>query len=635
MKKITSAEDESKSADIAGEKLEGLRALLPEAFTEGKIDFDVLRQLLGEAVDDKPEKYGLNWHGKRSARQLALTPSAGTLRPGVGESNGWETTRNLVIEGDNLEVLKLLQKSYAGRVKLIYIDPPYNTGGDFVYPDDYSDGIARYLETTGQWAEDGAVTSNPETSGRFHTNWLNMMYPRLAVARQLLADDGVLFASIDDAELDNLLALLKELFGPESFVGTFIWEKRKSRENRKVFSVNHDYVVCVARNLPRFVQVRGLLPLTEQAAARYSNPDSDPRGDWQSVAITAQAGHGTKSQFYTIVTPSGRRIDPPSGNCWRFTKERLAELIEDGRIWFGVEGSNVPRQKVFLSEGRQGLTPHTLWTADEVGTTDRAKRALNELFDGRSVFSTPKPVELLQRIVQVGGDSDGIVLDFFAGSGTTGEAVMRANAVDGGSRRFILVQLPEPLSEGVPEQREGARVCTELGLEPNIASLSRERLRRVEGRLRSGGLAESDFGFRSFRLDSSNIAAWDPDRDDLDGSLLDSLEHIKQGRSETDILFELVLKLGLELTVPIETRDVSGVEVHSVGAGTLIACLTDKIGDGEVEDVALGIADWHRELGPVGVTTVVFRDDAFASDVAKTNMTAILEQRGLATVRSL
>ena len=489
IQKIEAQSPEAQSADLVADNIAKLRAMFPELVTEttqgGKttaaLNVEVLKGLIGDATaSESEEKYGLNWHGKRRARQIALTPSTGTLRPCPDESVDWDTTQNLMIEGDNLEVLKLLQKSYAGKVKLIYIDPPYNTGKDFVYPDNFQDNIKNYLELTGQTESGRKISSNTDASGRFHTDWLNMMYPRLKVARNLLHDEGVMFVTIDSTELDNLTAVLKELMGTENFATTFIWEKRRSRENRKLFSVNHDYIVCVAKNKEVFDRVRGLLPLTDEARDRYSNPDNDARGIWQSVAITAQAGHGTKSQFYTITTPSGRQVDPPSGNCWRFTQERLKELIDDNRIWFGQDGSNVPRQKMFLEEQDEGLTPHTLWTADEVGTTDSAKRELNALFDGEAVFDTPKPVELIQRMVGIASGSDGIVLDFFAGSGTTGEAVIRQNSADSGSRRYILVQLPEPLDPENKDQQIPSNFCAKLQKPLNIGELRKVCAMRFE-----------------------------------------------------------------------------------------------------------------------------------------------------------
>ena len=641
MQIIDAQSPEAHSADLKAENIDKLKALFPELITEGPngvaINQDVLKQLVGDAtVTDADEKYGLNWHGKRAARQLALTPSTGTLLPCPDESVDWDSTQNLMIEGDNLEVLKLLQKSYAGKVKLIYIDPPYNTGKDFVYPDNFQDNIKNYLELTGQIDGGANISSNTETNGRFHTDWLNMIYPRLKLARNLLCDDGVIFITIDSSEIDNLTSALKELMGQENFATTFIWEKRRSRENRKLFSVNHDYVVCFTKNKDAFELVRGLLPLTDEARNRYGNIDNDPRGDWQSVAITAQAGHGTKSQFYTITTPGGRQVDPPSGNCWRFTEDRLAELIADNRIWFGTEGNNVPRQKVFLSEQEEGLTPHTIWTADEVGTTDSAKRELNSIFDGYAVFDTPKSVGLVQRMIDIGCAKDGLILDFFAGSGTTAEAVWRANLADGGHRRAILVQLPEPLNPDDKDQKIAADFCSKLGRPLAISELTKERLRRCSNKLKAENpLFNGDTGFRVFKLDASNISAWNPSPIDLERSLLDSQEHILPDRSEADILTELLLKLGLDLCVPIEQQQIAGKTVYSIGGGVLLACLTEQITRDQVEDLAQGIVAWHKVQAPASDSTCVFRDSAFDDDIAKTNLAAILSQAGIKNVRSL
>ena len=641
MQKINANSAEAQSADLMAVNIEQLTALFPELITEGPngvaVNVDVLKSLVGDkTATDADEKYGLNWHGKRQARRLALTPSTGTLLPCPTESVDWETTQNLLIEGDNLEVLKLLQKSYAGKVKMIYIDPPYNTGKDFVYPDNFQDNVKNYLELTGQVQGGQKISSNAESSGRFHTDWLNMIYPRLKLARDLLHEEGVLFVTIDSTELDNLTSVLKELMGTENFATTFIWEKRRSRENRKAFSVNHDYVVCIARNKVVFDTVRGMLPLTDEARNRYTNPDNDPRGVWQSVAITAQAGHGTKSQFYTITTPSGRLVDPPSGNCWRFTFDRLKELIGEGRIWFGQDGGNVPRQKMFLAEQEEGLTPHTLWTADEVGTTDSAKRELNSLFDDQAVFDTPKPVELIQRMVGIGCDKDGLVMDFFAGSGTTAEAVLRQNIQDGGSRRCILVQLPEPLDPSDKDQKIASDFCDSIGKPRNISELTKERLRRATVKNKAGNPQfNGDSGFRVFRLASSNIRAWNPNPDDLNQTLFNHQNHLLDGRTEADVLYELLLKRGLDLCVPMSSLAIEGKDVYAIGGGVLIACLAPSISAVEIENLAQGIVAWHKKLTPVGDTTCVFRDSAFADDVAKTNMAAILEQNGIANVRSL
>lgn len=641
MQKIDATSVEAQSADLMAANIEQLKALFPELITEGPngaaVNVDVLKALVGDkTATDADEKYGLNWHGKRRARQLALTPSTGTLRPCPEDSVDWETTQNLMIEGDNLEVLKLLQKSYAGKVKLIYIDPPYNTGRDFVYPDNFQDNIKNYLELTGQVEGGQKISSNTESSGRFHTDWLNMIYPRLKIARDLLHEEGVLFVTIDSSELDNLSSILKELMGPENFATTFIWEKRRSRENRKLFSVNHDYVVCMAKNKNVFDTVRGMLPLTDEARNRYTNPDNDPRGVWQSVAITAQAGHGTKSQFYTITTPSGRQVDPPSGNCWRFTQDRLAELIVENRIWFGQDGGNVPRQKMFLAEQEEGLTPHTLWTSDEVGTTDSAKRELNALFDDQAVFDTPKPVDLIQRMIGIASGNDGLVLDFFAGSGTTAEAVIRQNTTDGGNRRYFLVQLPEPLDPYDKDQKIASDFCDSIGKPRNIAELTKERLRRVAARNKaSNPMFRGDVGFRVFKLDTSNIRAWNPNPVDLSQTLFSHQDHLLEGRTESDVLYELLLKRGLDLCVPMASLTIQGQEVYAIGGGVLIACLAPAIAACDVENLAQSIVAWYKELAPAGTTTCVFRDSAFADDVVKTNMAAILEQNGIANVRSL
>ncbi|MBF0141601.1 MAG: site-specific DNA-methyltransferase [Magnetococcales bacterium] len=646
MKKIEPGDPMAQSADVKAENIERLRALFPELVTEGSqgtaINVDVLKALVGDAtVTDAEEKYGLNWHGKRLARQIALTPSTGTLRPCPEESVDWDTTGNLMIEGDNLEVLKLLQKSYVGKVKMIYIDPPYNTGEDFVYPDDFRDNIQNYLELTGQADSDGRkMSSNSESSGRFHTAWLNMMYPRLKLARNLLSDDGSIWISIDNVEVDALTAILKEVFGPENVVGSFIWEKRLTRENRKVFSVNHDYVLCCTKDRPSFESVRGLLPLTEEAESRYKNPDNDPRGDWQSVSLNAQDGHATKDQFYSITTPGGRLVELPPGRCWVVTKRRFQELVNDNRIWFGEDGNNVPRQKSFLFESKGGLVPHTLWTAGEVGTTDSAKKDIIALCDGNDVFDTPKPVGLIQRILEVGSSQGDVVLDFFAGSGSTGHAVIDKNREDGTSRRYILVQLPERLDPSNKNQKSACAFCDLIHSPRTLSELTKERLRRAGKKVKEETpLFAGDTGFRVFKLDTSNIRPWQPDREKLAQGELEYQDNLLEGRSEQDILFELLLKLGLDLMVPMEQRTFAGKTVHSIGLGALMVCLAEEIKRSEVESLAQGILDWWRELAPAVPVQFVFRDSGFADDVAKTNLAAILEQNipsgQLAGIRSL
>jgi len=628
MKTITLHDPESKSADVVAANIEQLKSLFPEAFTEGKLDFEVLKGLLGGTVDEREEKYGLNWHGKRRARQIALTPSTGTLRPCPEESVDWETTQNLMIEGDNLEVLKLLQKSYAGKVKLIYIDPPYNTGKDFVYPDNFQDNIKNYLELTGQVDGEGRkLSSNTEASGRFHTDWLNMMYPRLKLSRNLLHEDGVVFVSIADHEIHNLRLVMDEVFGEENFVAAVIWQKVFSPKNSaRQFSEDHDYLIVYARSSDTWSP--NLLPRTEEMEARYSNPDNDPRGPWTSGDLSARNYYGEGT--YAVRRPSGRVIEgPPPGRYWAVSKVKFDDLDRDNRIWWGADGNNMPRLKRFQSEVQSGRVPQTLWSYDEVGHTQEAKKELISTVNfpnSDAVFETPKPTRLIHRMLQLGTkhDDSSLVLDFFAGSGSTLHGVLSQNAADGGNRRCILVQLPEPL----PNSENGSLTT--------IAEITKQRIRKAGANIRNEHpMFSGDIGFRVFKLDSTNIRVWDPDRDDLTGTLLDSIEHLKPDRSEQDILFELLLKLGLELTVPIERKTIACKAVHSIGVGSLMVCLAPKISREEVEPLAHGIVSWRKELAPAGETQVVFRDSAFADDVAKSNLTAILRQYGLENVRSL
>ena len=632
MQQLTAADPETCSPDLVADNVAQLKVLFPDAFTEGKIDFDVLRQLLGDAVDDNEEKYGLNWHGKRRARRLALTPSIGTLRPCPEESVDWDTTQNLMIEGDNLEVLKLLQKGYSGRVKLIYIDPPYNTGKDFIYPDNYMDSIKNYLKITGQ--VDGAgqkLSTNTDASGRFHTNWLNMMYPRLKLARNLLRQDGIMLISSDDREIDDLRKLCSEIFGEDNFVTTVIWEKKYAPQNdAKWLSDNHDYIVLVARS--KEVWRPNLLPRTAEANARYKNRDNDSRGPWKSSGLDVKTY--TEQYDYEITTPSGRVVSPPAGRVWAVGKTRFNELVDDKRIWFGKSGNNVPSVKRFLSEVKDGMTPLTIWTYDEVGHNQEATKEVREL--GVLGCDSPKPLRLLERIIQIGTDKDSIIVDFFAGSGTTGHAVMNKNAVDGGQRRYVAVQLPEQIDSTRSNQRIAADYLDSIDKPHNIAELTKERLRRAGKKIRKENPEYSaDLGFRVFKLDSSNIKTWEPHPDDLEQSLLDHVNHIKEDCSEQDVLYESLLKRGIDLCAPIETREFAGKQVYAVAGGELLACLAEQICPEEVEELSTGTADWIGELENTDDTTVIFRDSAFIDDVAKTNCTEILRQRGIRNVRSI
>lgn len=612
LQKITPDDPISHSADVIASNIEHLRVLFPDAFTEGKVDFEVLKQLLGGAVDEREEKYGLNWHGKRRARQLALIPSIGTLRPCREDSVDWDTTQNLMIEGDNLEVLKLLQKSYSGKVKLIYIDPPYNTGRDFVYPDNFQDNTRNYLELTGQVEGGAKISSNTEASGRFHTDWLSMIYPRLKLARNLLRDDGVVCISIDDVEQANLRKVCDDIFGEDNHLATVVWQKRYvSNVTAKWLSDMHDFVVVYARNKER-VHVNAWERTEEQRAA-YKNPDNDDRGAWRAQDLSASKPYA--AGLFTIVGPTGASFDPPPNRFWRCNRAQFDSWLADNRIWWGVNQDSRPMLKAFLSESERGITPHTWWDYDFAGHNKEATLELKALFDGDAPFDTPKPVRLMRRIIDLFCTANDLVLDFFAGSGSFGHAALAANAETASlNLRFILVQLPEPID------RSGYRA---------ISDLTEERLRRAAKKIKDENpMFAGDLGFRVFKLDSSNIRAWEPDRDDLGRTLLDNQEHLKGDRSEADVLYELLLKLGLDLCVPIEQQNIAGKAVHSIGGGVLIACLATAITSDEVEPLAQGIVAWHQALAPSGDTTCVFRDSAFADDVAKTNIVAILAQHG-------
>ena len=638
MQKLTANDPATKSPDLVDENVSRLRALFPELVTEGPdgvaVNLDVLKQLVGDrTVTDAEEKYGLSWHGKRRARQLALSPSTGTLRPCPEDSVDWDTTQNLMIEGDNLEVLKLLQKSYAGKVKLIYIDPPYNTGKDFVYPDNFQDHIKNYLELTGQTGEGSQrLSSNTEASGRFHTDWLNMMYPRLKLARSLLREDGTILISIDDHEVSNLRAAMDEVFGPESFYAAIAWQRKDTpAADAKGFSVTHEYVLVYTRSA-HFQ--RQLLARSSEQEAIYKNPDNDPRGPWTRGAMTRK--EYVERDYYPIKNPQGRDCLPPSGTSWRLSRNTYANLSSDGRIWWGKDNDgNMPFVKRFLSEVQPGVVPVTWWNYKFAGSNRNATMDLRALFPTGMPFESAKPVKLIGRFLETTTEGEGIVLDFFAGSGTTGHAVMVQNATDRGRRRYILVQLPEPTriqnSGGLWEETAAWKAGY-----PTIAEITKERLRRAGKKIHDENpLFAGDFGFRVFKLDSSNIQTWDPDRADLAASLEAHTKNLKEDRTEQDILFELLLKLGLDLTVPIVQRTIAGKAIHSIGGGVLLVCLAESITQAEAEPVALGMVAWHKEQAPVGESTVVFRDSAFADDVAKTNLAAILHQQGLETVRSL
>ena len=599
---------DGKSLDLTKENIEALKKLFPEVVTEGKIDFEKLKVILGENIEKSNERYEFTWNGKTAAMKLAQTPSMGTLRPDRESSKNWDTTGNLYIEGDNLEVLKLLQKSYFGKIKMIYIDPPYNTGKDFVYKDDFRDNIKNYKEVTKQ-----TTKANPETSGRYHTDWLNMMYPRLKLARNLLTEDGVIFISIDDNEVANLKKVCDEIFGEENFVANIIWEKVHTRKNSaRYFSVSHDYILIYSKMKSLWNRI--LFP--RENIDDYSNPDNDPRGMWKLDPIYANNPYDAD---YIIEKPNGIKLSKPTGRYWRFSEEKIKQYIEENRIIWG-EGDSYPMVKRYLSEVQDGLVPTTLFEREFAGDNSFANNELKELFEIDKIMSYPKPSKLVKRLLQISSKDNDIILDFFSGSATTAHAVMQLNAEDGGNRKFIMVQLPELTPEDSEAYKAGYK---------NICEIGKERIRRAGERIKAEtGKEDLDIGFKVFKLDDSNIKTWDPDYDNLKATLEDMANNIKEGRTKEDVLFEIILKLGLELTVPINEIKVKGKVIYNVGKGALLVCLEDDI----TEDILNEIPKHKSEFME---TRVVFKDNAFKRDSDKLNAVQNLKQHGILDVRSV
>ena len=571
--------------------VERIAALFPNCVTEAVdeqgnlrhvVDFDKLKVELGEVVEGNEERYQFTWPGKRDAIRLANSPIAATLRPVREDSVDFDNTQNLYIEGDNLDVLKLLRETYLGKVKMIYIDPPYNTGNDFVYEDDFSQAAGDYLANSGQYDDQGnRLVANTESNGRFHTDWLNMIYPRLKVARDLLTEDGVIFISIDDNEQENLKKVCDEIFGERCFVAQFIWEKRLNRENRKEVSVRHDYIICYSKqqaeeNRRRVYQ----LPMNEKALANYGNPDNDPRGPWKSDPAHAQGGHGTPSQFYVLTAPNGKKHELPSGRCWLYNKKEMEKAISENRIWFGQDGNGVPRIKTYLYAKERGLTPETIVFAKDSSTNEKAKNDLKELFDGKAVFETPKPEELISFLIRISA-KNGIVLDFFSGASSTAHAVMKLNAEDLGKRRFIMVQIPEETEEGSEARKAGYN---------NICEIGKERIRRAGKKIKAdAGLMgqDLDIGFRVLRLDSSNMEDVYYTPDQFDPNAIQGLmDNVKADRSEEDLLFQVMLELDIPLSASIQQEQIAGKRVFNVADGHLIATFDRDINETTVTEVA-------------------------------------------------
>jgi adenine-specific DNA-methyltransferase len=602
------------SPDLTQANIDKLGELFPNCVVEAadadgavkrSIDFDQLRQELSTSIVEGPqERYQLNWPGKREALLTANAPIAKTLRPCPEESVDFDTTKNLFIEGDNLDALKLLQETYLNKVKLIYIDPPYNTGNDFIYEDDFAEDSDSYFERSNQKDSHGnRLIANSETNGRFHSDWLSMMYSRLKLARNLLREDGVIFVSIDANEVRGVRALCDEIFGATNFIAEIVWEKMYTTKNdASLVSVSHEYVVCFARSIDT-VGI-GMLPRTAEMDARYSNPDNDPRGAWKAIPMYAD-GERRNGRF-VITSPTGKQHEPDSNSHWRYAEKDVLSLIADNRISFGRTGDSQPNLKRFLSEVRDGVKAKTLWSHKDVGSNDTASRELRELFkSSRSPMSFPKPTTLIRRMLQLAAqDKDAIVLDFFAGSSTTAHAVMAFNAENGGRRRHIAVQLPEACDPDSDAFANGFKT---------IAEISKERIRLAGKRIKAEcamTYPDIDVGFRVLKIDSSNMAEvfYSPDEVKQD-QLAGMVNNIREDRTSEDLLFQVLLDWGVDLALPITKETIAGKTVYFVDSNALAACFDEGVSEEFVKLLA------KRE--PV---RAVFRDGGYATDSVKINV---------------
>ncbi|WP_201597254.1 site-specific DNA-methyltransferase [Psychrobacter fulvigenes] len=618
-----------------------LKQLMPEAFSEDQLDIHKLTALLSEQdIAPAQEAYGLSWAGKHQVYRELKTPTSQTLVPAPDESVDFDTSQNLFIEGDNLAVLKILQKSYHSRIKMIYIDPPYNTGNDrFVYADDFSESIADYKARAGQTDADGNLThsdgmqSNRKENGQYHSNWLNMMYPRLALAKSLLRDDGVIFVSIDDNEVANLRLLMDEIFGEENFIANFIWEKRTNRENRKVVSNRHDYILCYRRSDMIVDKALKQLPMTEKALSSYKNPDNDPRGLWKSDPATAQAGHGTKSQFYELTAPNGKVHKLQSGRCWLYTKSEMNLAIDDNRIWFGKSGDGVPRVKTYLNAKERGLTPESILFAEMNGTNESSKNNLKSLFEGVAVFDTPKPVELLKTLIQMTDEKEGIYLDFFAGTSALAQSVLELNSDDNLNRKFIMVQIPEATEADSEAYKAGFS---------NIAEISKERIRRAAAHI-IAELPESvdskalDFGFKAYKLADSNFIPWQQpasyDADSLMAQLEKHLDPISDNATTDGIITELMLKEGYTLTATSIEAD----GYHLVTQNDALPYSNDDADSSDSAGTSMSLVIVLNDMTTDKATQIIasapnktlIMDRAFSDDANKANIVLQFEDAGL------
>ena len=600
------------SVDMTEKNIEKIKSLFPNCITEtldenGKlkkaINFEVLKQMLSKEIIDGDEAYEFTWVGKKAAIVEANKPIRKTLRPCVEESVDWNKTENLYIEGDNLEVLKLMQESYLGKVKMIYIDPPYNTGNDFIYNDDFKLNNDDYSEVLGEYDELGnRLFRNVDTNGRFHSDWCSMFYSRLMLSRNLLREDGAIFVSIDDHENDNTKKILNEIFGENNFIACVVWQRNYAPISlKKFFSESHEYCYVYAKNKDSFAM--NLLPRSEKQNKDYKNPDNDPRGVWKVGNLTV--GPAVDKQIYEIIGPTGKKFLPPSGYCWRFTKDKFEQMRLDNRIWFGADGNNAPVPKLFLTEVQDGVTPMTLWTFDEAGHNQIATRELRDLFGG-AVFTSPKPTKYINRYLQIGMGKDDIILDFFSGSATTAHSTMLLNSIDSGKRKFILVQ--------VPENCDSNSIAFKLGYK-TICDIGKMRIKKVAEILKKDCDNNIDLGFRVFRLDDSNMTDVYYSADEYSQNLLSNLKsNIKSDRSNLDLLFGCLLEWGLPLSLPYNSEEIEGCTVHNYNNGDLVACFNENIPDSVIKYIA--------KQQPL---RAVFRDSSFESSPAKINVGEIFK----------
>ena len=605
------------TADGVQDNISRIAELFPECITEvndqmggvkRSIDFDKLRQLLSsDIVEGNEERYQFTWPDKRKAILAANAPINATLRPCPEESVDFDTTQNLYIEGDNLDVLKCLKETYLHKVKMIYIDPPYNTGNDFVYEDDFAESASEYLANSGQFDEQGnRLVTNTESNGRFHTDWLNMIYPRLKVARDLLTEDGVIFISIDDNEVENLRKVCDEIFGESNFIATLVWERAYSPKNdAKYISNSHDYVLMYAKSAANFVI--GRLERTAEANARYSNPDNDPRGVWKPSDMSVKTYNAECD--YSITTPSGRVVEPPAGRCWSLSRNAFRERLQDNRIWFGSDGSSVPCIKRFITELKHdGMAPTSILFYKDVGHSQEGAQEVVSLFGDKGVFDGPKPVRLLERLITLANlKEDSIVLDFFSGSATTAHAVMKKNVEKEKNCRFIMVQLPEEVSDKKKDQ--GYK---------NICEIGKERIRRAGAKIKEENPEKAqnlDTGFRVLKLDSSNMkdVFYSP-KETSQLELFRYVDNVKDDRTSEDLLFQVMLELGATLDSKIEESVVDGKTIYNVADGYLVACFDQEVSDEVVTAIA--------KMQP---TYAVLRDTSLANDATATNFEQIFK----------